>query len=425
MAETSNIDAPSAAAAPAGPPCRLCGQPLTITFVDLGASPLCERFLTAAELDEMEPFYPLHVRICGNCLLVQLPEYVSPDEIFREYAYFSSFSDSWVEHARQFADTMIERLGLGPSSRVVEVASNDGYLLRHFVVRGVPVLGVDPARNVAEAARAQGVPTLAEFFGVALAESLLESGGPADLIVANNVYAHVPDLHDVTGGMKVLLAPGGTVSIEFPHLLRLIEGNQFDTIYHEHFSYFTLHTSSAALAAHGLRVFDVQELPSHGGSLRLLAAHDDDPRPTSQAVIDLLAHEAALGYTTVEGHPPFAERVAATKRALLAFLVAEREAGHTIAAYGAPGKANTLLNYCGIGPDLISFTVDRNPYKHGRFTPGMRIPIRPPEALDGDRPDVVVILPWNLRREIAAQLAPLRAAGTRLVVPIPVVEVVE
>ena len=407
-----------------GPRCRLCGEVLTTTFVDLGASPLCERFLTAAELDEMEPFYPLHVRICHNCLLVQLPEYVSPDEIFREYAYFSSFSDSWVEHARQFADTMIERLDLGPDSRVVEVASNDGYLLRHFVARGVPVLGVDPARNVAEAARAQGVPTLAEFFGVALAESLL-ADGPADLIVANNVYAHVPDLHDVTGGFKVLLAPGGTISIEFPHLVRLVEGNQFDTIYHEHFSYFTLHTSSAALAAHGLRVFDVEELSSHGGSLRLLAAHEDDPRPTSERVVELLAREEALGYTTVEGHPPFAERVAATKRALLAFLVAEREAGRTIAAYGAPGKANTLLNYCGIGPDLISFTVDRNPYKHGRFTPGMRIPIRPPEALDAERPDIVVILPWNLRREIAAQLAPLRAAGTRLVVPIPVVEVVE
>ena len=425
MAETSPNDAAPASIVESGPPCRLCGVPLTTTFVDLGASPLCERFLTAAELDEMEPFYPLHVRICRNCLLVQLPEYVSPDEIFREYAYFSSFSDSWVEHARQFADTMIERLGLGPDSRVVEVASNDGYLLRHFVARGIPVLGVDPARNVAEAARAQGVPTLAEFFGVALAESLLASDGPADLIVANNVYAHVPDLHDVTGGFKVLLAPGGTISIEFPHLVRLVEGNQFDTIYHEHFSYFTLHTSSAALAAHGLRVFDVEELSSHGGSLRLFAAHEDDPRPTSERVVELLAREEALGYTTVEGHPPFAERVAATKRALLAFLVAEREAGRTIAAYGAPGKANTLLNYCGIGPDLISFTVDRNPYKHGRFTPGMRIPIRPPEALDAERPDVVVILPWNLRREIAAQLAPLRAAGTRLVVPIPSVEVVE
>ncbi len=316
MAETSPNDASPASIVESGPPCRLCGVPLTTTFVDLGASPLCERFLTAAELDEMEPFYPLHVRICRNCLLVQLPEYVSPDEIFREYAYFSSFSDSWVEHARQFADTMIERLGLGPDSRVVEVASNDGYLLRHFVARGIPVLGVDPARNVAEAARAQGVPTLAEFFGVALAESLLASDGPADLIVANNVYAHVPDLHDVTGGFKVLLAPGGTISIEFPHLVRLVEGNQFDTIYHEHFSYFTLHTSSAALAAHGLRVFDVEELSSHGGSLRLFAAHEDDPRPTSERVVELLAREEALGYTTVEGHPPFAERVAATKRAL-------------------------------------------------------------------------------------------------------------
>jgi SAM-dependent methyltransferase len=408
-----------------GPRCRLCGEVLTTTFVDLGASPLCERFLTAAQLDDMEPFYPLHVRICDRCLLVQLPEYVSPDEIFREYAYFSSFSDSWVEHARRFADTMIERLGLDGGSRVVEVASNDGYLLRHFVARGIPVLGIDPARNVAEAARAQGVPTVSEFFGVALAESLLESEGPADLIVANNVYAHVPDLHDLTGGFAVLLGPRGTLSLEFPHLVRLVEGNQFDTIYHEHFSYFTLHTASAALRSHGLRVIDVEELSTHGGSLRVLAAHDDDPRATSDAVETLLASERDAGYATLEGHPPFADRVAATKRALLAFLVEAREAGQTIAAYGAPGKANTLLNYCGIGPDLISFTVDRNPYKHGRYTPGMRIPIRPPEALETDRPDIVVILPWNLRTEIAAQLAPLREAGTRLVVPIPSVEVIE
>jgi SAM-dependent methyltransferase len=408
-----------------GPRCRLCGAVLLTTFVDLGASPLCERFLTAAQLDEMEPFYPLHVRICDQCLLVQLPEYVSPDEIFREYAYFSSFSDSWVEHARRFADTMIERLGLGPQSKVVEVASNDGYLLRHFVARGVPVLGVDPARNVAEAARAQGVPTVAEFFGVALAESLLGTEGPADLIVANNVYAHVPDLHDVTGGFKVLLAPGGTISIEFPHLQRLVEGNQFDTIYHEHFSYYTLHTASDALARHALRVIDVEELPTHGGSLRVIAAHDDDPRPTSDAVTALLGRERDLGYTSLERYPRFADKVAATKRALLRFLLDARDEGRTVAAYGAPGKANTLLNYCGIGPDLISFTVDRNPYKHGRFTPGMRIPIRPPEALDAERPDIVVILPWNLRTEIAAQLAPLRAAGTRLVVPIPGVEVIE
>ena len=425
MAETSPNDASPASTVESGPPCRLCGVPLTTTFVDLGASPLCERFLTAAELDEMEPFYPLHVRICRNCLLVQLPEYVSPDEIFREYAYFSSFSDSWVEHARQFADTMIERLGLGPTAGSSRWPATTATCSATSSPAGSPSWASTRPRNVAEAARAQGVPTLAEFFGVALAESLLASDGPADLIVANNVYAHVPDLHDVTGGFKVLLAPGGTISIEFPHLVRLVEGNQFDTIYHEHFSYFTLHTSSAALAAHGLRVFDVEELSSHGGSLRLFAAHEDDPRPTSERVVELLAREEALGYTTVEGHPPFAERVASTKRALLAFLVAEREAGRTIAAYGAPGKANTLLNYCGIGPDLISFTVDRNPYKHGRFTPGMRIPIRPPEALDAERPDVVVILPWNLRREIAAQLAPLRAAGTRLVVPIPSVEVVE
>ncbi|MFL5755228.1 MAG: methyltransferase domain-containing protein [Chloroflexota bacterium] len=418
------LAAPAAAAEPSsvGPRCRLCGAALTATFVDLGMSPLCERFLTATQLDDMEPFYPLHVRICPSCLLVQLPAYVAPDEIFREYAYFSSYSDSWVEHARRFADEMTELLGLGRDSRVVEVASNDGYLLQHFVARGIPVLGVDPALNVADAARARGVPTVTEFFGEEVARQLVADGGPADLIVANNVYAHVPDLNDVTAGLRVLLAGGGTISLEFPHLLRLVEGNQFDTIYHEHFSYFTLATASRALARGGLRVIDVQELATHGGSLRVLAAHEDDERPTSEAVAGLLDREASAGFDTVAGHAGFADRVAATKRDLLRFLIDARAAGRTVAGYGAPGKANTLLNYCGIGPDLVSFTVDRNPYKHGRFTPGMHIPIRPPEALDDARPDIVVILPWNLRAEIGAQLAPLQARGTRLVVPIPTVE---
>jgi len=405
--------------------CRLCGASLETTFVDLGMSPLCERFLTADQLDDMEPFYPLHVRICSSCLLVQLPSYVPPDEIFREYYYFSSYSDSWVAHARTFAEAMIERLDLGPQSRVVEVASNDGYLLQHFLARDIPVLGIDPARNIAEVARARGIPTVDEFFGRQLAAEIRGEHGPADLIVANNVYAHVPDLDDVTAGLAALLADGGTLSIEVQHLPRLVERNEFDTIYHEHFSYFTLRTASAALARHGLRVIDVEELSTHGGSFRVLAAHDADRRPPSPRVAALLEREAAAGYDSVAGHAGFAERVAATKRALLAFLISEREAGHSIAGYGAPGKANTLLNYCGIGPDLLPFTVDRNPHKHGRFTPGMHIPIRPPEALDEARPDVVLVLPWNLRSEIAAQLAPLRATGTRLVVPIPTLDGVD
>jgi SAM-dependent methyltransferase len=406
----------------AGPVCRLCGAILRSTFVDLGMSPLCERFLTADQLDDMEPFYPLHVRICDACLLVQLPSYVPPEDIFREYFYFSSYADSWVEHARRFSESMIERLGLDGSSRVVEVASNDGYLLQHFQARGVPVLGVDPARNIAEVANQRGIPTISEFFGRRLAAAILAEHGPADLIVANNVYAHVPDLGDVTAGFAALLAERGTISIEVQYLPRLIERNEFDTIYHEHFSYYTVRTLRAALARHGLRVIEAQELPTHGGSIRVLAAHDTDPRPTNGNVDALLEAEAAAGYDTVAGHAGFAARVAATKRALLAYLIEQQSAGRSVAGYGAPGKANTLLNYCGIGPDLLRFTVDRNPSKHGRFTPGMHIPILAPEALDASPPDVVLILPWNLRDEIAAQLAPLRARGSRLVVPIPALE---
>jgi SAM-dependent methyltransferase len=407
---------------PAAPACRLCAAPLEVTFVDLGMSPLCERFLTLEQLDEMEPFYPLHVRICGSCLLVQLPSYVPPDDIFREYYYFSSYAESWVEHARRFADAMVEGLSLDARSRVVEIASNDGYLLQHFRARGIPVQGVDPARNIAAVAVERGIPTIDEFFGVALAERVRRDFGPADLIVANNVYAHVPDLDDVTGGMAALLADGGTVSVEVQYLPRLVERNEFDTIYHEHFSYYTVSTLRAALPPHGLRVIDADELPTHCGSIRVQAAHEADPRPTSAAVADLLEREAAGGYDTVAGHAGFANRVASTKRALLAFLIAERAAGRTIAGYGAPGKANTLLNYCGIGRDLLAFTVDRNPHKHGRFTPGMHIPILAPEALEQAAPDDVLILPWNLRDEIAAQLAPLTARGTRLFVPIPEIE---
>ena len=415
-----------AAPAVAGPPCRNCGAPLTETFVDLGMSPLCERFLRADQLDEMEPFFPLHVRVCGACLLVQLPEYVSPDDIFGEYAYFSSYSSSWVEHARRYVDEVRERFGLGPGSRVVEVASNDGYLLQHAQAAGLTVLGIEPARNVAAVAIDRGIPTVSEFLGEAVGARLVAEHGPADLVAGNNVFAHVPDLHDFTAGLAALLGAEGVLTLEFPHLVRLVEGNQFDTIYHEHFSYLTLHTAADVLGRHGLAVFDVAELPTHGGSLRVFAQHVATGRqPVTPAVAALLEREAAAGYTTLDGHRAFGPRVEATKRALLAFLIAEREAGRRIVAYGAPGKGNTLLNFCGIRADLVEYAVDRNPYKHGRFTPGTHIPIHDVERLMADRPDVVLILPWNLRTEIAAQLAPLAARGTRLVVPIPRVETVE
>jgi SAM-dependent methyltransferase len=398
---------------------------LTTTFVDLGMSPLCESFVPPERFDAMEPFYPLHVRVCDHCLLVQLPEYVAPDEIFTEYAYFSAYSDSWVEHARRYAEAMIERYDLGPRSRVVEIASNDGYLLQHFVARGIPVLGVEPARNVAEAARERGVPSVSAFFGAATARDLVEEHGHADLLPANNVLAHVPDINDFVEGLAILLAPHGVATLEFPHLLRLIEGNQFDTIYHEHYSYLSLHAVEQIFAAHGLRVADVEELPTHGGSLRLYARHGADAlEPESQRVRVLRDLEHEHGLDRLDGYHGFRPRVEATKRRLLDFLISARDAGRRVVGYGAPGKGNTLLNFCGIRTDLLEYTVDRNPYKHGLALPGTRIPIHPPEHLDEDAPDFVLILPWNLRDEIAAQLRHLRDGGTQLIVPIPSVEVV-
>jgi SAM-dependent methyltransferase len=406
-----------------GPRCRFCASPLEHVFVDLGMSPLCESYVTAEKLSAMEPFYPLVVYVCHECFLVQLEEFVSPEEIFTEYAYFSSYADSWVEHARRYTEMIVARLGLGPESFVVEVASNDGYLLQHFVERSVPCLGIEPAANVARDAEARGVPTLVAFFGRELAERLAAERGRADLVLGNNVLAQVPDLNDFVAGMQVLLAPGGVVTMEFPHVLRLMEENQFDTIYHEHFSYFSFWTAVRIFAAHGMRLFDVEEIPTHGGSLRIYACRDDASRTESERVRELLAREQAFGLLDPRCYDDFGEQVRETKRKLLEFLIDAKRKGARIAGYGAPGKGNTLLNYCGIRSDFLDYTVDRNPYKQGRFLPGTHIPIHPPEKILETQPDYVLILPWNFKDEIMQQMASIREWGGRFVVPIPEVTV--
>jgi SAM-dependent methyltransferase len=404
--------------------CRLCGAALTETFVDLGMSPLCESYLRADQIDARESFYPLHVRICGECLLVQLPAYVPGEDIFSDYAYFSSYSDSWVAHAKRYADTMVDSLGLGPDSLVTEVASNDGYLLQHFVARGVPVLGVEPAANIAEVARGKGIRTEVHFLGAETGAALAEEFGRADLVAGNNVYAHVPDLVGFTAGLAALVKPTGLVTLEFPHLLRLIERNQYDTIYHEHFQYLSLLTAQRALATAGLVVVDVDELSTHGGSLRVHARHAAAAGEPSTAVKMVLEAEAEAGLHTVEGHRGFAESVFQIKRDLLRFLMTARDEGKRVVGYGAPGKGNTLLNHCGIREDLLAYTVDRSPHKQGLFLPGTHIPIHAPERIAEDRPDYVLVLPWNLRSEISQQLSYIREWGGRLVFPIPTFEVV-
>jgi SAM-dependent methyltransferase len=404
--------------------CRFCEAPLTHTVVDLGMSPPCESYLTAEQLDEVEPFYPLHVFVCEECLLVQLPAYVNPEDIFREYAYFSSYSRSWVEHARRYVQLSTDRLRLGQESFVVELASNDGYLLQHFLERGIQVLGIEPARNVAAAAEARHVPTLTEFFGTELAERLVREGRAADLVVANNVLAQVPDLNDFVAGIRILLAPGGVATLEFPHIVRLVEGSQFDTIYHEHYSYFSLLTARRIFSAHHLVLFDVEELPTHGGSLRIYLRHaTDTTKPVMPAVDALLTAEASAGFDRLDRYLSFGPDVQRAKRRLLAFLIQAKEEGRQVVGYGAPGKGNTLLNYCGIRTDLLDYTVDRNPYKQGRFLPGVHIPILEPSRIAETTPDYVVVLPWNLRDEIMQQLAYVRAWGARFVIPIPEVEV--
>jgi SAM-dependent methyltransferase len=407
-----------------GYPCRFCAAPVSAVVCDLGMSPLCESYLTVEQLNQMERFYPLRADVCERCWLVQLERYVAPEEIFTEYAYFSSYSDSWVRHARDYTEMVIGRLGLGATSLVVELASNDGYLLQHFVAAGVPALGIEPARNVAAAAVERGVPTLTRFFGEELARELAAAGRQADLVVANNVLAQVPDLNSFVAGIRLLLRPGGVVTAEFPHLLRLMDGNQFDTIYHEHFSYFSLGTARRVFAHHGLTLFDVEELPTHGGSLRVWGRRADEVEPpVSGRVAELAAREAAAGLQTLAPYLQFGERVAETKRKLLEFLIRAKRDGAHVAGYGAPGKGNTLLNYCGIRTDFLDYTVDRNPYKHGRFTPGTHIPIHPPSRLAETRPDYILILPWNLKDEIMAQLAGTLEWGARFIVPIPEVAI--
>jgi len=404
--------------------CRFCQAELRHVLVDLGTSPLCESYLSAQQLDEPELFYPLTVYVCEKCLLVQLPAHVSGEHIFSEYAYFSSFSTSYLAHAKHNAEALIHRFGVGLQSFVVEVASNDGYLLRNFVERGIPCLGIEPAVNIARIAQDRSIPTWIKFFGEQAASELVAQGKLPDLIVANNVIAHVPDLHDFVRGMNVLLADRGVAVVEIQYLLRLIERNQFDTIYQEHFCYFTLQSLTAVLAAHGLTVFDVEEITTHGGSLRIYIAHSDNEAPQiNPRVVQMLAMESNVGLDRLSGYEGFAEKVAEVKRRLLEFLIDAKRNGKSVVGYGAPGKGNTLLNYCGIRRDLLDYTVDRNSYKQGKFLPGSRIPIYAPERIAQTKPDFVLILPWNLRDEISEQLNYIRDWDGKLLVPIPELEV--
>jgi SAM-dependent methyltransferase len=404
--------------------CRFCGGELGRTFVDLGASPLCESFPSAADLDRGEVYYPLHVYVCEHCFLVQLEEYESAENIFSDYAYFASYSDSWLKHAENYCSKMTTQLGLGRQSFVVEVASNDGYLLQYFVQRKVPVLGIEPAANVARVAVEKGIPTLVRFFGVQLANELSATGRCADLVLGNNVLAQVPDLNGFVEGLKILLKPEGVLTLEFPHLLRLIERNEFDTIYHEHFSYFSMLTTVRILGTHGLKVFDVEELPTHGGSLRIYACRADArTHDIAASVAKVIAEEERAGLASVNGYESFALQVKQTKWALVEFLLTAARQGKRVAGYGAPGKSATLLNYCGIGKDLIEYTVDRSPYKQGRFLPGSHIPIYHPDRIRETKPDYVVILPWNLKDEIEEQLEFIREWGGQFVVPIPKIAV--
>lgn len=404
--------------------CRFCGSKLEHIFVDLGVSPLVQSFLSSDKLNQMEPFYPLQVFVCGKCFLVQLQEFVAPENIFSDYLYFASYSDTWLAHAKRYTDEMVRRFPISEKSLVIEIASNDGYLLQYFAEKNIPVLGIEPAANVAQVAAKKGISSITKFFSRETAKELVAAGKRADLLLGNNVLAHVPDVNDFVEGMKILLKPQGVITMEFPHLMQLMEQNQFDTIYHEHFSYFSFLTVQKIFAAHGLTLFDVEELPTHGGSLRIFARHaEDSTKPVGQAVTDLCAREEARGYARLETYSRFAEQVKETKRKLLEFLIKAKRNGKRIAAYGAAAKGNTLLNYCAIRTDFLDYTVDRSPYKQGMFLPGTRIPVYSPDQIRRTQPDYLLILPWNLKDEIIQQNAYIRDWGGQFVVPIPEVTV--
>jgi SAM-dependent methyltransferase len=405
--------------------CRFCATPLEHEFVNLGLSPIANAFIKPEEVADIEPFYPLHVFVCGACFLVQLEEFESPDKIFSDYVYFSSYSDSWLAHARKFVEGAAHRFGLDSNSLVIEVASNDGYLLQYFKERGVPVLGVEPASNVADVAIAAGIDTIDEFFGVTLAERIRDEGRACDLLVGNNVLAHVPDINDFVGGLKIVLSENGVLSMEFPHLLKLIQETQFDTIYHEHFSYLSLLAVQRIFEHHGLIIFDVEELPTHGGSLRVFAQHPNGQQETTGNVNKVLDDEREAGFDTLQGYENFSEKVMRVRDDLLEFLESAANSDKKVVGYGAPAKGNTLLNFCGVGPNAIEYTVDRSPHKQGQLLPGTHIPVHSPEQIAATKPDYVLILPWNLQEEIVQQLSHLEEWGGKCVVPIPELRILE
>ncbi len=404
--------------------CRFCGQNLDHTFCDLGKTPLSNAYLTEEDLGKKEPFFSLHAFVCHRCFLVQVQEFQKPEAIFTEYAYFSSYSESWLMHAKAYVEDVTKRFAFSSASKVVEIASNDGYLLQYFKAKGIPVLGIEPAKNVAEVAIEKGIPTLVQFFNASLAQDMVQREGKANLILGNNVLAHVPDLNDFIKGMKILLANDGIITLEFPHILRLVEENQFDTIYHEHFSYFSFFTIEKIFAHHGLTLFDVDEIPTHGGSLRIYACHTgDSTKAITHRMDSLRQKEIDQGICTMDYYQKFSKTVSATKKQIWNFFVEAKKQNKRIAGYGAPAKGNTLLNFCGIGRDFIPFTVDRNPYKQNRYLPGTHIPIKNVEKIEEEKPDFLFILPWNLKNEIIEQMAFIRKWGGKFVVPIPRLEV--
>lgn len=406
--------------------CRFCNEPLVHSFVDLGMSPLCEEYVSQENVTKKENFYPLHTFVCSNCFLVQVREIISPDEIYSEYAYFSSYSDSWLKHAENYVSSITQRLNLGENNLVIELASNDGYLLQYFVKKGIPVLGIDPAANIAQYAREKGVPTEVMFFGREAAQKVSGKYKKPDLIVGNNVLAHVPDINDFVGGMKLLLKDTGVITMEFPHLLKLIQNNQFDTIYHEHYSYISFYTANIIFNKHNLKIFDVEELPTHGGSLRIYACHAENTGiEITPRVKELLDRELTLGFNNLQFYKDFSDRTVETKYKILDLLIKLKKEGKTIAGYGAPGKGNTLLNYCGIRTDFLDYTVDRNPYKHYKYLPGSRIPIFPPEKIVETKPEYIFILPWNLQDEIVRQLNYTKEWNAKFIVPIPEPGIIE